>query len=633
MSSLQKSLRALLVILLLLAIWLTGLPVLLREMSFSGVNEVQPLEAGREFVGVTRIDTPGPYDCALVLQADTSLLAEIWDAIVNSSTRLGSLYSDYMLYKATCKVFPVSSPLEEIVGTTKQELEFYRRFSMLFSRVIVERYSRSTFNPGLYVVKITVDAPPAKLARLRVRARAELTSPPGVIRFPLNNLYYGADSFILVLSAFVIVVGAVLIGTVLVPFRRIALDLGNVVGARPEISPEELEPDACRARIGVKRMTWSGVALFLIVLAHRSLPHSYFHFALEINFVIAAIGLLIGYFEYRFSTAVNHLIERYRQLDALTRFLLISVAVVAGILCADAAAISVYNIVSPSLSTPSEPATNTAVPPPSRSSVQSTLQPAQAAAAATDVTPAETPAASGRQVFQPDWSDSPYHWKPRQSAPEPARFAATRIREGTGELLSALEWKQLRHRLAASGCESNDMLAYLRADRANALVVSNCYRQPIGDDTREELGWAHSEFPIVFLKTSEGLAEVNGLDAFGFMYESGSLVAVTDLDDDGDLELWLEGAICECDGEIDAEQHSETAGDKDNDSATFAHEVSGGGSACACDGFSVVELVGGEVESFQPDPLGLEGTASVDGGARAHDAPTVGGDTGALLRR
>lgn len=80
---------------------------------------------------------------------------------------------------------------------------------------------------------------------------------------------------------------------------------------------------------------------------------------------------------------------------------------------------------------------------------------------------------------------------------------------------------------------------YYKQDVVEKIVETSCFDQRNG----------FSEYPVILSISDDSVRELAEMNKYGFMYQSGSLKAVTDSNNNGRLELWLEGAICECDGE------------------------------------------------------------------------------------
>jgi hypothetical protein len=84
------------------------------------------------------------------------------------------------------------------------------------------------------------------------------------------------------------------------------------------------------------------------------------------------------------------------------------------------------------------------------------------------------------------------------------------------------------------------------------------------------------EFPLTIVVVGDQVKEIN-LTKFGFMYQSGKIEYITDIDRDDSPEIWISGPICECDG-----------GPEDY-----------GPQGCDCDGGVTVELLDGKVERWK----------------------------------
>lgn len=68
------------------------------------------------------------------------------------------------------------------------------------------------------------------------------------------------------------------------------------------------------------------------------------------------------------------------------------------------------------------------------------------------------------------------------------------------------------------------------------LAITNCYLEKDS-----------YEYPLVYKINKEKIYPIVNLHDYSFMYESGGIFNVSDLNNDGNFELWLQGDVCECD--------------------------------------------------------------------------------------
>lgn len=124
-------------------------------------------------------------------------------------------------------------------------------------------------------------------------------------------------------------------------------------------------------------------------------------------------------------------------------------------------------------------------------------------------------------------------------------------------------------------CESSVLIVYFKEGAAEKLVVFDCKRvlQPKTSEYEEVID---IEFPIMVSAGNSGVHELSNLLDYGFMYGTGELKAVTDLNHNGHVELWLDGSVCECDGEYEENE------------------------PCECAGTSVVENIDGRLRVYRP---------------------------------
>lgn len=87
-----------------------------------------------------------------------------------------------------------------------------------------------------------------------------------------------------------------------------------------------------------------------------------------------------------------------------------------------------------------------------------------------------------------------------------------------------------------------------RKPGSNVVVVTvQCY-PPVALTESDDRYYAYLEYPLTIVILGNRVTEVD-LRAHGFMYESGRISFITDVDGNNMPEFWLAGAVCECDGE------------------------------------------------------------------------------------
>jgi hypothetical protein len=97
------------------------------------------------------------------------------------------------------------------------------------------------------------------------------------------------------------------------------------------------------------------------------------------------------------------------------------------------------------------------------------------------------------------------------------------------------------------GCPAEKINLYRSTTTTTKVVTISCSPAnniPL-DDERQNIYIAH---PLTFVVANRTAQEVN-LSEYTFMYQTGNIDAVTDIDRNGLPEFWLSGAICECDGD------------------------------------------------------------------------------------
>nr|WP_315491935.1 hypothetical protein [uncultured Rhodoferax sp.] len=103
----------------------------------------------------------------------------------------------------------------------------------------------------------------------------------------------------------------------------------------------------------------------------------------------------------------------------------------------------------------------------------------------------------------------------------------------------------LAEKVAALPCGSQRMKLFERPGSATLLNLTECRRPWIEPGTESRVVDNYN-FGALWIWDANGLHDVPALARyFGFMYESGAVIGVTDRNGNGRLELWLSGTTCE----------------------------------------------------------------------------------------
>lgn len=143
---------------------------------------------------------------------------------------------------------------------------------------------------------------------------------------------------------------------------------------------------------------------------------------------------------------------------------------------------------------------------------------------------------------------------------------------------------QVESLVRARHCPAGAVKLYRGAAAEAARILTHtCFPPRLAqDDPRFH---AYLEYPLTLVLEQDRVRELD-LSPHAFMYESGVLSAVSDVDGNGQPELWLSGQICECDGEP----------------SDYGPE------GCQCEGIAVLELREGVLS---PRPPASASSASV----------------------
>ncbi len=202
-----------------------------------------------------------------------------------------------------------------------------------------------------------------------------------------------------------------------------------------------------------------------------------------------------------------------------------------------------------------------------RSAGLATVQPSTDSINAVAIGGSESSAGAGRAATQSPAStpgDVPVQWSEddmnnAQKSLEQERFAAIEIQNGN-ELPQYVPRERLgavANILQTRGCDTDHMSVLHKANKRNLVIIASGCDLPIRPTAPTVL-----EFPRAISISDYGVREID-LSSHGFMSQSGRIEAISDLNNNGRVEFWLSGSICECDGDQ--------------------------GEACDCDGTVVVE--------------------------------------------
>lgn len=113
------------------------------------------------------------------------------------------------------------------------------------------------------------------------------------------------------------------------------------------------------------------------------------------------------------------------------------------------------------------------------------------------------------------------------------------------EYLSAYEIRATDKILEQNDCTTDNVGLYFKRGYRVRVITVDCPKPFI-------------EYPFVIVVSAGSIMSID-FEGFGFMYQSGIIRAVTDMDSNGYPEFWLTGSTCECDdpegehGECDCE--------------------------------------------------------------------------------
>ncbi|BBB68261.1 hypothetical protein UNDYM_4008 [Undibacterium sp. YM2] len=180
-------------------------------------------------------------------------------------------------------------------------------------------------------------------------------------------------------------------------------------------------------------------------------------------------------------------------------------------------------------------------------------------------------------------------------APEAEKFdvAVLEDRALLSQYLNPAQRQQALALLKNQHCESQKISVYFKKDVAEKLLVSDCYYL-VSPGQDGNPGWYDTDYGIMLVVDKTGVVELKDITQFKFMYESSKLSAVTSLNKNGRLQLWLDGLICENDGADDDEDTAASNAASTSASAASQHKSPLAG----CWSTTVVEINGDKLEMY-----------------------------------
>lgn len=133
---------------------------------------------------------------------------------------------------------------------------------------------------------------------------------------------------------------------------------------------------------------------------------------------------------------------------------------------------------------------------------------------------------------------------------------------------------RIRQAVAAHGCPAENATLFRQQGKKAMVLLLPCYPK-LPSVTSHEEDYEFLEYPLTLVLRGNQVSVVD-MRPRGFMYDSGHVVAITDLDGNDMPEFWLAGTVCECDG----------------DEADYGDE------GCQCSGEMVVEFRQGRLQDW-----------------------------------
>lgn len=136
---------------------------------------------------------------------------------------------------------------------------------------------------------------------------------------------------------------------------------------------------------------------------------------------------------------------------------------------------------------------------------------------------------------------------PLPPPPKAERFVPLKV-EQLAKHISKPAWRALQELIRKRNCPQDGTAGHRGRKSGSKVVVVTVQCYPRQGLAESDDRYAYLEYPLTIIVLGDRVTEVD-LRAHGFMYESGNISFITDIDGNNNPEFWLTGAVCECDGE------------------------------------------------------------------------------------
>lgn len=136
---------------------------------------------------------------------------------------------------------------------------------------------------------------------------------------------------------------------------------------------------------------------------------------------------------------------------------------------------------------------------------------------------------------------------PLPPPPKAERFVPLKV-EQLAKHISKPAWRALHELIRKRHCPQDGTTGHHGRKPGSKVVVVTVQCYPRQGLAKSDDRYAYLEYPLTVIVLGDRVTEVD-LRAHGFMYESGRISFITDIDGNNNPEFWLAGPVCECDGE------------------------------------------------------------------------------------
>ncbi len=113
--------------------------------------------------------------------------------------------------------------------------------------------------------------------------------------------------------------------------------------------------------------------------------------------------------------------------------------------------------------------------------------------------------------------------------------------------LAPTEGEQVNQIITAFNCPADDIKLYARRGYQVKVLTLGCRQPESPTEENSQRSFEFDEYPLVIVINPGSVKRVENFSEFGFMYQTGTIMRVSDVDRNGAPEFVLGGTVYECD--------------------------------------------------------------------------------------